>query len=169
MSRSCRNRFRCFLQMKITKLELFQNVLKIIMVGTGNVLSPHKYFQFERTLKNVVVNSESAFWDILWWVTFWDISIRLLEGLGGQACSSWGPPKGVGRPHVWGSMELHFLPIMPFMCDICMGILGFSEPSLPLGFPINRGGVGIPNFIPFSHKHAMHYLASSLPPTKRVS
>ena len=51
-------------QMKITKLELFQNTLKIIMVGTGNFLSPHKYFQFERTLKNVVVNSESAFWDI---------------------------------------------------------------------------------------------------------
>jgi len=33
------------------------------MVGTGIVLSPHKYFQFDRTLKNVVVNSESAFWD----------------------------------------------------------------------------------------------------------
>ena len=59
MFRSCRNRFRCFSQMKITKLELFQNALKIIMVGTGNVLSPHKYFQFERTLKNVVVNSEN--------------------------------------------------------------------------------------------------------------
>src|SRR3990170_6229959 len=63
---SCRNRFRCFSQMKITKLELFQNALKIIMVGTGNVLSPHEYFQFERTPKNVVVNSKSAFW-----VTFW--------------------------------------------------------------------------------------------------
>ena len=35
-------------------------------MGTGNVLSPHKYFQFDQTLKNVVVNSESAFW-----VTFW--------------------------------------------------------------------------------------------------
>ena len=57
---SCQNRSRCFSQMKITKLELFQNALKIIMVGTGNVLSPHKYFQFERTLKNVM-NSESAF------------------------------------------------------------------------------------------------------------
>ena len=61
MFRSCWNRFRCFSQMKITKLELFQNALKIIMVGTGNVLSPHKYLQFERTLKNVVMNSESAF------------------------------------------------------------------------------------------------------------
>src|SRR3990170_7669558 len=50
---------------EITKLELFQNVLKIILVGTRNVLSPHKYFQFERTLKNVVVNSESRFW-IFW-------------------------------------------------------------------------------------------------------
>jgi len=35
------------------------------MVGTGIVLSPHEYFQFDQTLKNVVVNSESAFWDIL--------------------------------------------------------------------------------------------------------
>ena len=51
---------------EITKLELFQNALKIILVGTGNVLSPHKYFQFERTLKNVVVNSESAFWVASW-------------------------------------------------------------------------------------------------------
>jgi hypothetical protein len=55
---------------EITKLELFQNALKIILVGTRNVLSPHKYFQFERTLKNVVVNSESAFWDIFWKATF---------------------------------------------------------------------------------------------------
>ena len=77
MFRSCRNRFRCFSQMKITKLELFQNALKIIMVGTGNVLSPHKYFQFERTLKNVVVNSESAFWDILWKATFWGFAQKI--------------------------------------------------------------------------------------------
>ena len=34
------------------------------MVGTRIVLSPHEYFQFDQTLKNVVVNSESAFWDI---------------------------------------------------------------------------------------------------------
>ena len=41
--------------------ELFRNALRIILVGTGNVLSPHKYFQFIRTLKNVVMNSESTF------------------------------------------------------------------------------------------------------------
>ena len=64
MFRSCRSHFRCVSQMKITKMELFHNALKIIMVGIGNVLSPHKYFQSERTLKNVVVNSESAFWDV---------------------------------------------------------------------------------------------------------
>ena len=52
--------------MKITKPELFLNALKMILVGTGNVLSPHTYFQFDQTLKNVVMNSESAFWDILW-------------------------------------------------------------------------------------------------------
>ena len=68
--------------MKITKLELFQNPLKIIMVGTGNVLSPHKYFQFERTLKNVVVNSESAFWDIYGMPPFGAFPKRLLDELG---------------------------------------------------------------------------------------
>ena len=77
MFRSCRNHFRCVSQMKITKMELFQNALKIIMVGIGNVLSPHKYFQFERTLKNVVVNSESAFWDILWKATFWGFTQKI--------------------------------------------------------------------------------------------
>ena len=63
--------------MKITKLELFQNALEIIMVGSGNVLSPHEYFQFERTPKNVVVNSESAFWDILWKATFWGFAQKI--------------------------------------------------------------------------------------------
>ena len=77
MFRSCRSHFRCVSQMKITKMELFQNALKIIMVGIGNVLSPHKYFQFERTLKNVVVNSESAFWDILWKATFWGFTQKI--------------------------------------------------------------------------------------------
>ena len=48
--------------MKITKPELFRIALKIKLVGTRNVLSPHEYFQFERTLKNVVMNSESTFW-----------------------------------------------------------------------------------------------------------
>jgi hypothetical protein len=44
---------------EITKLELFQNALKIILVCTGIVLGTHKYFRFERTLKNVVMNSEN--------------------------------------------------------------------------------------------------------------
>ena len=71
MFRSCRYRFGCFSQMKITKPKLFRNALKIILVGTRNVLSPHKYFQFERTLKNVIMNSESAFWDIFGEPPFW--------------------------------------------------------------------------------------------------
>src|SRR3989337_979579 len=66
---------------EITKLELFQNALKIILVGTGIVLSPHKYFQFERTLKNVVVNSDGRFW-IFWKSTFGIFPKRLLEGMG---------------------------------------------------------------------------------------
>ena len=64
---SCRSHFRCVSQMKITKMELCQKALKIILVGIENVLSPHKYFQFERTLKNIFVNSEKhgliAFWE----------------------------------------------------------------------------------------------------------
>ena len=48
-----------FRRWKSLKPELFRNALKIILVGTGNVLSPHKYFQFDQTLKNVVVNSEN--------------------------------------------------------------------------------------------------------------
>ena len=55
---------------EITKPELFRLALKIILVGTGNVLSPHEYFQFDQTLKYVVVNSESAFWDIFGKVPF---------------------------------------------------------------------------------------------------
>ena len=166
MLRSCWNHFTCFSQIKITNPELFRNMLKIILVGTGNVLSPHKYFQFERTLKNVVVNSESAFWDILWWVTFWDISKRLLEGLGDKHAPHGGPPRGLaghmcGAP--WSSTSL---PIMPFMCDIYMGILGFCEPSLPLGFPINRGGVGSPNLIPSHIQVPCNDLASLSLPAK---
>ena len=46
---------------KITKPELFRIALKFILVGTGNVLSPHKYFRFERSRKIGFVNSENAF------------------------------------------------------------------------------------------------------------
>ena len=88
MFRSCRNRFRCFSQMKITKPELFRLALKIILVGTRIVLSPHEYFQFDQTLKNVVVNSESAFWDIYGYLlgeatlrAFWYFSLSFLEKL----------------------------------------------------------------------------------------
>ena len=78
--------------MKITNPELFRNTLKIILVGTGNVLSPHKYFQFEWTLKNVVMNSESAFWDIYGKPPFGAFPKRLLEGLGDQGTPFGGPP-----------------------------------------------------------------------------
>ena len=78
--------------MKITKPKLFRNALKIILVGTGNVLSPHKYFQFEQTLKNVVMNSESAFWDIYGKPPFGAFPKRLLEGLGDQGTPFEGTP-----------------------------------------------------------------------------
>src|SRR3990170_8742618 len=94
---SCRNHFRCFLQMKITNLELFQNALKFILVGTGNVLSPHKYFQFERTLENVVVNSESAFWDIFGVLRYFGTHGWMRAPLGGpigDGSPRWGVPHG---------------------------------------------------------------------------
>jgi hypothetical protein len=101
--------------MKITKPELFRIALKIILVGTGNVLSPHKYFQFERTLKNVVVNSESAFWIILWKAPFGIFSKRLLEGLGAKKPPLGGPPSGSGQPHVDLLMEPHLSHGFTFM------------------------------------------------------
>src|SRR3989337_2242550 len=122
MFRSCRNHFRCFSQMKITKLELFQNALKIILVGTGNVLSPHKYFQFERTLKNVVVNSESAFW-----VTFWkatclgfipkDLGMTWMdwEALMGAPQEVW--PATLGAPP-WSPSCSLVLPLCPWRTDL---------------------------------------------------
>ena len=95
--------------MKITNRELFRNALKIILVGTGNVLSPHKYFQFERTLKNVVMK---------------DLGIKE-------------PP--LGGPHEGGTLEgaappsgstCHpFMPFMPFMCDIKCGHFAFFHVS----------------------------------------
>ena len=92
--------------MKITKPKLFQNALKIILVGTGNVLSPHKYFQFERTLKNVVVNSGSAFRDIYGKPLFGAFPKWLLEGLGDQGSPFGGPREGgtlEGAAPTWGS------------------------------------------------------------------
>ena len=62
------------------------------MVGIGNVLSPHEYFQFERTLRNVVVNSESVFWDIYGKPPFGAFPKRLLEGPGDQGTPCGGPP-----------------------------------------------------------------------------
>jgi hypothetical protein len=111
--------------MKITNLELFQNTLKIILVGTGIFLSPHKYFQFERTLKNVVMNSESAFWDIF-------LESHLLGLLlnpsrrawGGHESTSWGAPKGVAGQAWWSSLELHMashFALNTLMCDLMHG------------------------------------------------
>jgi hypothetical protein len=64
--------------MKITNPELFWNMSKIILVGTGNVLSPHKYFRFKRTLKNVVMNSEISFMITFWKPLFWAFAPKYL-------------------------------------------------------------------------------------------
>src|SRR3989337_1540006 len=96
--------------MKNTKPELFRSALKIILVGTGNVLSPHKYFQFERMLKNVIVNSESAFWGFFWRATFLDL-VKVLEGRALQGKEPHlGGPLGVAVQAWWSSLELHMAP-----------------------------------------------------------
>jgi hypothetical protein len=82
--------------MKITNPKLFWNTVKIILVGTGNVLSPHKYFQFERMLKNVVVNSESVFWVTFWKATFLGFVPKDL----GDDMDGWEPLFGGGP--TWG-------------------------------------------------------------------
>ena len=129
------------------------------MVGTGIVLSPHKYFQFDRTLKNVVVNSESAFWIFLEKHLLGYFPKRLLEGLGAKKPPWRAPQEGCGRPHVWvlhGAPLAPLIPFMPLWISPYMGIFGILEvPILPLAFPINRGGEGCHKLIPCSHTHAM--------------
>ena len=101
---------------------------------TGNVLSPHKYFQFERTLKNVVMNSESAFWDTLWKATCLGFVPKYLGMTWMDESPSWGahllwPARGGAAP--WSSSSL---PIMPLLKLHVMGFLGISSATLPLGF-----------------------------------
>ena len=52
MFRSCRYRFGCFSQMKFTNLKLFQNESKIILVGTGIILSLGEIFSDLMDAKN---------------------------------------------------------------------------------------------------------------------
>jgi hypothetical protein len=113
---------------EITKPKLFRNALKIILVGTGNVLSPHKYFQFIWTLKNVVVNSEGRFW-IFWKSTFWDFPKRCSR----RGRRAWHLMGGGGVPPHCGRqrVELHHgaphgTPIwhIPFWKGICQGYFG---------------------------------------------
>ena len=128
MFRSCRNRFRCFSQMKITKPELFRLALKIILVGTRIVLSPHAYFQFDQTLKNVVVNSESTFWIFLEKCLLGYFPKRFLEGLGAKKPPLGGPHEGgtfKGASPPWSSTCHPFMRFMTVMCDIKCGHFGF--------------------------------------------
>jgi hypothetical protein len=110
--------------MKITKPELFRNALKIILVGTGNVLSPHEYFQFERTLKNVVVNSESTLWIFFWRHLFWIFQKASRRGFGARHLMG-------GDPQGWPAkmVELHGAPHGPPIWHI-----PFYERDIPRAF-----------------------------------
>ena len=131
MFRSCRSHFRCVSQMKITKPELFRNALKIILVGTGNVLSPHKNFQFERTLKNVVMNSENAFSLASWRSHLEGLFGIFLDshlfGLGQSSRRKWharegtsfGGALGVAGHGWWSSLELHMASHFSHKTLIC--------------------------------------------------
>ena len=142
-------------------------------MGTGNVLSPHKYFQFERTLKNVVVNSESAFW------------ITLLEShlLGlyskdlGMTWMDWEPLMGAPQGE-WPAKKglLHGAPLAHLLSPSCpceghfsWTFLVFQVPPYPLGFPIKGGGDALSTLTLSQHTHAMHDLTFSLPASEIVS
>jgi hypothetical protein len=123
---------------EITKLELFQNALKIILVGTGNVLSPHKYFQFERTLKNVVVNSESAFWDFLESHLLGLLLKASRRAWGAMRAPHGGPPRGWPAKHggaPWSSTWHPILHLTPSCVKYCMGVFcKIVEAHYPLAF-----------------------------------
>ena len=90
--------------------------LKIILVGTGNVLSPHKYFQFDQTLKNVVMNSESAFWDIFGKVPFGIFSQKASRRDGWMRTTLGGPTRVVAGQEGGSTLEPHLptcFPILP--------------------------------------------------------
>ena len=80
----------------------------------------------------------------------------------------WGAPMRGGRPH---EGLLHGAPLaslLPFYALVEVSIHGhfwvFGMASLPLGFPINRGGEVLSTLIPFSHTcHARLALSLSLP------
>ena len=81
---------------------------------------------------------------------FWIFPKRLLEGIGEQASSSWGTPQGWPAKEVGHHGAPHGTPIwhIPFMKGIFQGHFGvFCMTTLPLGFPINRGGEAAPNLI----------------------
>ena len=81
------------------------------MVGTRNVLSPHDFFQFDQTLKNVVVNSESAFWIFMGKPPFGALLQKILGMTWMDWGHFWGPTWGCGRPH--GGL-LHGVPLVPW-------------------------------------------------------
>ena len=134
-----------FRRWKSLKPELFRNALKIILVGTGNVLSPHKYFQFDQTLKNVVVNSENQLYGYFMESHLLGLCSKRSWGWHGWIGAIFGPLMGVW-PATWGippwgpSCSLVSL-LGPCGRTSFMCILGFlwNYPT-PLGFPINRGG-----------------------------
>ena len=148
--------------MKITKPKLSRNALKIILVGTGNVLSPHKYFQFERTLKNVVMNSEKCFLGYfmeshLLGLYSKDLGMTWMdwEALMGAPQGVW--PATLGAPPWSPSCSLVSL-LCPWGRTSFMCILGFCvKLPYPLGFPINRGGGAALHNHPFSHTSAMQW------------
>ena len=146
--------------------------MKIILVGTGNVLSPHKYFQFDQTLKNVVVNSESAFWDILGKSPFGYFPKRLLEGMDG-----WGPPWGGPTRVVAGQEGGSTLepdlptcfPLLPLESVSFMGIFGILNTHPTPWFSYIRRRGGCPILDPCSHTHAIDLSGFCLPPHEIVS
>ena len=88
--------------MKITKTGIVSERVENHFSGCRNVLSPHKYFQFDQTLKNVVVNSENQLYGYFMESHLLGLYSKDL----GMTWMDWealmGPPRCVAR-HTWGS------------------------------------------------------------------
>ena len=160
-----------FRRWKSLKPELFRNALKIILVGTGNVLSAHKYFQFDQTLKNVVVNSENQLYGYFMESHLLGLCSKRSWGWHGWIGPFFGPLMGVW-PATWGIPPWGPSSSLVSLLGPCgrtsfMCILGFCvKLAYPLGFPINRGGGAALHTHSFSHTSAMHDLASLSLPAK---
>jgi hypothetical protein len=93
-----------------------------------------------------------------------------LRGSHGWIGPPLGGPLGCGRPHEGLSLGaplvpwLHLYAVVKDFIHVHFGF--YCKTTLPLGFPINKGGGATLHTHSFSHTSAMHDLASPSLPAK---